>query len=373
MASNPFRFVRSDLADRYADILIGEGPFDYRSGMFLAAPRRTGKSTFLREDLVPALDARGVLTIYVDLWSDRDRDPAALIRAALSEATVRASGWVRRFAGRIQAKSISVPGLAKLDFERVGTADGPTMTEALASLSARAKSDVALIVDEAQHTLSTTDGLNAMFALKAARDAFNQNLKADGARLILVFTGSDRNKLANLVLKRDQPFFGARIDDFPLLGPDYCAAYADWINARLSADQQLDADAVFQAFKIVGHRPEFLIEVIQNAIVGAGPASVIEEAQARRARLLAEYEGDFNARPPLQQALLRLLAQDRTSFQPFSNATLALLGAEVSVSSVQTALESLRAANLIWSPARGAYAIEDQDMEDWLVGTRGQG
>ena len=59
-----------------------------------------------------------------------------------------------------------------------------------------------------------------MFALKAARDALNQDAaarKAQGPQLMLVFTGSQRDKLANLVLKRDQPFFGAGVTDIPRL------------------------------------------------------------------------------------------------------------------------------------------------------------
>ncbi|WP_416139832.1 hypothetical protein ACM26W_05460 [Halomonas sp. HK25] len=55
-----------------------------------------------------------------------------------------------------------------------------------------------------------------MFALKAARDALNLGGDSPGLRLIL--TGSSRDKLAMLVLSRDQPFFGSSVTPFPLLG-----------------------------------------------------------------------------------------------------------------------------------------------------------
>ena len=51
------------------------------SGLFLAAPRRTGKSTFLREDLRPALEAMGVLVVYADLWENKAADPGAVAPA----------------------------------------------------------------------------------------------------------------------------------------------------------------------------------------------------------------------------------------------------------------------------------------------------
>ena len=54
-AIKPFTFHRPGLAESYCDSLGGQGLADSRSGLFLAAPRRTGKSTFLREDLLPAM------------------------------------------------------------------------------------------------------------------------------------------------------------------------------------------------------------------------------------------------------------------------------------------------------------------------------
>ena len=78
-AEIPFTFHRRKLARDYVDGLLGVSAFDFGSGLFLTAPRRTGKTTFLREDLMPEIEGREVLSVYVDLWSDRPRDPAELI------------------------------------------------------------------------------------------------------------------------------------------------------------------------------------------------------------------------------------------------------------------------------------------------------
>ncbi|MDT9702615.1 hypothetical protein, partial [Streptomyces sp. P17] len=75
---------------------------------------------------------------------------------------------------------------------------GATLSDALQLLSAATGRLVVLIVDEAQHALNSNEGVNAMFALKAARDALNPGGKRPGLRL--VFTGSSRDKLAQLVL-----------------------------------------------------------------------------------------------------------------------------------------------------------------------------
>ena len=67
-----FVFRRPTLARSIADGLVGAGIQDFTSGLFLAAPRRTGKSTFLREDLIPECQLRGWLAVYVDLWADKE-------------------------------------------------------------------------------------------------------------------------------------------------------------------------------------------------------------------------------------------------------------------------------------------------------------
>jgi predicted AAA+ superfamily ATPase len=46
-----------------------------RSGLFLSGVRRIGKTTFLKQDLILALETDGVIVIYVDLWSDTSVSP----------------------------------------------------------------------------------------------------------------------------------------------------------------------------------------------------------------------------------------------------------------------------------------------------------
>ncbi len=56
-------YRRSRLAAELAGRLLRPGVLDegLRSGLFLAGMRRTGKTTFLRTDLVPELEARGAV------------------------------------------------------------------------------------------------------------------------------------------------------------------------------------------------------------------------------------------------------------------------------------------------------------------------
>ena len=110
----PFSYRRTALAEAYCAALEGGGVFDATSGLFLAAPRRTGKSTFLREDLVPAMRARGWETLYVDLWSDRARDPADLIAAAVRDGLAAHDGLVLKAAKSVGLDKLTVLGTLSL-------------------------------------------------------------------------------------------------------------------------------------------------------------------------------------------------------------------------------------------------------------------
>ena len=83
-ATRTFIFHRPALAERCCDSLEGIGLVDNRQGLFMAAPKRTGKSTFLREDLLPAMQQRGWTTIYMDLRAALSKDPVFLMMSTIT-------------------------------------------------------------------------------------------------------------------------------------------------------------------------------------------------------------------------------------------------------------------------------------------------
>ena len=105
--------ARTSLAAGLADALQGKNPFsDAPNGLFLAAPRRTGKSTFLQADLMPELARRQVVGVYVDLWADQNRDPGTLIAEAVGRALLKQLGVVAKTARSAGLESINVGGPA---------------------------------------------------------------------------------------------------------------------------------------------------------------------------------------------------------------------------------------------------------------------
>jgi hypothetical protein len=64
MWNSPELFHRPELAQKLAkQVLMAGVGSAASSGVFLASPRRTGKSTFIREDLRPAFEAEGVISL----------------------------------------------------------------------------------------------------------------------------------------------------------------------------------------------------------------------------------------------------------------------------------------------------------------------
>jgi len=384
-----FVFRRPGLAQGIADGLTGSGIQDYTSGLFLAAPRRTGKSTFLREDLIPECEARGWLAVYVDLWANKEKDPADLIAAAIAGALVPYEKGIRKLAKSMGIDKLNFLRTLTWDFSKPQLPEGATLTQALELLHSAAAKPVVLVIDEAQHALTTDAGVNAMFSLKAARDELNQGRGGEEGGLRLVFTGSNRDKLAHLVLGRNQPFYGSSITPFPLLGKEFTRAYTAHLNTHLAQTNQFISQDIDEVFELVGRRPEMLRAIIGNVALELGEASQLGEllrsnAELLRAGVWAEFESAYNALTLPQRAVLEVMADRSRSnepFTPFTDATVLAVGkvlegmgsdTKPGTQTIQACIDALREKELVWKSSRGAYALEDKSFADWMKQFRGR-
>jgi hypothetical protein len=371
-----FSYRRTELAKSFCDALEGRGVVDATSGLFLAAPRRIGKSTFLREDLIPEMIARGWLPIYVDLWGGRDRDPADLIAAAIKKASNKAEGLLRHAVKQVRLDKLRLMGAVSLDFSESGPRGGPTMVEALSALHDRCGKPIALLVDEGQHALSSDAGLNAMFELKSARDQLNQGSPDGRNALHIVMTGSNRDKLAHLVARRTEPFYGANVTRFPLLDKGFVAAYAAWVNRQFKDDQQFSVDALEEAFALSGRRPEMLKTLVGEVVTELGGPKGLDDSLARNGaelqkRFWRDFEAIYSGLTPNQKAVFDVVARLSPDFEPFSEAAQkgyqAVLGQPLGTSGIQVALNSLRDQEILWRAGRGDYAFEDDGLRNWYL------
>ena len=371
-------FHRPKLANELADLILsGAALSPARSGLFLAAPRRTGKSTFLREDLMPALENRGAAVLYVDLWADKSLEPGQAIVSLVRAALASEDGTVLRMFRKAGLDKVSVGGLG-FDVAKVGLGTGVTLSAALAALSDRLKAPIVLMIDEAQHAATTEGGNNALFALKAARDELNSSAHFG---LRIVATGSSRPKLALLRASKDQAFFRAAMRNFPPLD----VGYVHWFIANAGLPSPLDVVRTEAAFERAAWRPEVLVQALGDLADENGalpPAQRLDDAFAAAVDAAIEESDEamvkvVRALTPLQGAVLRVLATQGDDYSPYAAASMvayteqfARLDADSTVKvdtpNVQSALEALQSKSLVWRAAHGEYALEEQGLVDLM-------
>lgn len=376
---NHRRYPRPQLATEITRNLRGDSFFgDDHNGIFLAAPRRTGKTTFLRHDLTPALEADGVVVVYVDLWADTSRDPAGLIEHAISEGMDEHRSQIKRFAESIGLQKMSLAGWIAFDVDASNDVGGKNLTiaEALRLLADACEAPVCLIVDEAQQALTSDEGEALMASLKSARDQLND---PDRTRLMLVMSGSDRDKLLRLTNSNAAPFYGSQIQTMPYLGNDFVEHCAALIEHHYAGYAPVDRKKLNEAFKAFGYRPQFFMQALGNAL---SPLTVrdgsleegveqeaIEQMRADRASMTSVYLGLSD----LQQAVLWRMLERQQHFKPYDREALSFYekvlpsGTTITPNRVQTAIESMRklSPSLVWKSARGEYAVEDVGMHAW--------
>lgn len=369
-------FHREDLATELASrLLAGRIPSATGSGLFLAAPRRTGKSTFLREDLRPALERQGAQVIYADLWADKSADPGEVIVESIRSALASRTGALTRLARSSGLDKLTVGGMS-FSLDKVGLAKGITLTAALTALSDETQAMTVLIIDEAQHAITSTSGSNALFALKAARDELNSSAH-HGLRVVA--TGSNRDKLAMLRNSKDQAFFGAPLINFPPLDK----SYIEWFLSHLPFRQELDVERVYEWFSEAAFRPEILSAAVDALVydLEVRPGQYAARLDSLMKEQVRASNEDalrvVHSLTPLQSAVLRVMAKAGQNYAPFEAQTLeryrTVLAAvapnvriEPESNNVQAALAALQEKGLVWRAARGVYALEDTFLAELM-------
>jgi hypothetical protein len=253
---------------------------------------------------------------------------------------------------------VSLGGLS-FNLDKIGLGKGIDLTQALVALSDESKKIVVLIIDEAQHAITTDQGVAALFALKAARDELN-SAKHHGLRIVC--TGSIRDKLAMLRNSKDQAFFCASMMQFLTLDKDFI----EWFYANVDLQHPLEPSVVYPLFQGSAYRPELLGAAADEIRFDFAVAE--EEIPTRFAELVRAQADDLNANlkkvlhslTPIQSAVIRMMSAKGENYAPFEAPTLGLYGkamrqsgigtGEISVEvlGVQQALIALQDKKLVW-------------------------
>ena len=256
-------FRRPKYAEAIKNALLNPGPLDagIQSGLFLSGIRRVGKTTFIKQDLIPAIEADGAIAIYVDLWADRAKSNTHLVTETVKAVAYQLATPGSGILGRLKGVN---PGAAGLSFgfqiDSVGTKNGATLGQVFQEITDLAHTDVVLIIDEVQQAMATDEGNNLLHALKAGRDQVNLNPHRSG-RLLIVGTGSHKSLVADMTSRRTKPFAGATYQDYAPLGDDF----VEWVHQAMTAAPGYkipDLAVLQEGFRIMGNRPEELLQAV---------------------------------------------------------------------------------------------------------------
>lgn len=367
MTEDPF-FHRPQYADDLAQQLLKPTALQLqvRSGVFLSGIRRIGKTTFLRQDLIPALESMQALVIYVDLWADRSKSPALLVHEAVKSTLSGLASPGAKVLERLKGLNVGAAGLSfGFQVDSVGKPGGATLSDAFTELVDKVSTNVVLILDEVQQALGTEDGNNLLFALKAARDAVNTRPGTPGY-LLFLGTGSHKSLVADMATRRSQPFAGAVATECEPLG----AEFVRWKHEQLQPLKGIklpSQEVMDQGFMAIGQRPEEL----QNALVllqsrPEDPDMAFPIICTTLAASAAEVEiATVESMGALASAIFDRVAHGNESGESglFSADATQQYGSQIGISvdttQVQNMMDRMITANLIHRRSHGVYAIAD--------------
>ncbi len=377
----PDVFRRPRLAAELAGRLLQPGVLDegLRSGLFLSGLRRTGKTTFLRTDLVPELEARGAVVIYVDLWSDIKASPATLVQAAVRQTLSQLVTPTSPLLARLRRlKGLDLGGMGfrfGFQLDQLGEAGGVTLAQAFTEVVDQSGGDVVLILDEVQQAITTEEGNQMLLALKAARDAINPRPGTPGYFLFLG-TGSHRALVSELTARRNQAFAGATSLPYPVLDQEYVR----YVLERLRAEgmELLPSDeSAWTSFQTLGHRPEEFLRALGQlrlcASSGLAPDQLLPVIAATLRGSAADLELlKVEQLGGLATAIFDRVARSDGPARGIFSAEAALsygeaIGREVRVEEIQPVVNELLAANVLMRLGHGLYGVTDPFVQEiWL-------
>jgi hypothetical protein len=349
-------YRRQGLASELAGRLLKPGLLDegLRSGLFLVGNRRTGKTTFLRNDLIPELKSHGAVVVYVDLWSDTRASPATLLHTAVRQSIADLSNPLRR---RHQDHKPE---------------EGPaTLADNLTLLVDHSRADVVLIVDEVIQAIQSDEGNHMLLAIKAARDAINTRSGTPG-HFLLVGSHSQHAMLNDLTSLQDQAFAGATVLPYPLLDRNYVRHVLDRLHSEGMAALPSEEGA-WAAFQALECRPEEFLRALRQlhgSCLDLEPEQQLQaivstqrSAMADLALLKVEQTGE------LARAIFDWIAACGGAAQGLfpESATAAIsaaIGRRVSVEELHLVVHELIGANLIRRLGHGDYIITDPMARD---------
>lgn len=323
----------------------------------LIAPRRRGKTLFVKNEVMPWADASGWTPVYIDLWADREHPEDELIRGLVK--AMRKS-WIADKLAKIKLKGKTPVAELEAEFERAHSAAETKkpelqLAEAMDGLMKQVRGGLFLLLDEFQ-ALAGTAREDFVAAFRAA-------MLKHGKKLFVFYTGSSKDALMEMFRNQNAPLFDSAYSlELPDLGADFVEDRLAFLKSRTRL--RIAKPELLAAFEAVQRSPEALNDIVLRLIINNDGDVAAALKQWKRSVAMDRRPRDWNRYSLLERRILQSIANGKT--HGFSSAD-GVAALDATQSRVLAALRKLTRAGVIVSGhARGEYLLVDQDTTEFL-------
>lgn len=350
------------------------------SNITLFAPRRQGKTQFVRNELLPGAREHGWFAARVDLWRNRDNPALGLVEGLEAIASAQRPGGLLSSPLRLS----KVKAAAKVAGVEVGAEwelVTPPAPAAEMSLENRLAAALHAIAGKADHVLLALDEFQA---LASARNpnfiaAFRTVVQDLEGRVTLFYTGSSRSDLNEMFRKAKAPLFqSAQPMQLPALDRGFVQSRADYL--QHVAGLEVDVDELERVFLALDATPLFLNEIVVDMLAANSndiSAAVRRWLEDKRDN---EFEERFETMRELDVAVALWLATpgERSVYTAEARAFYADVGEfsdfRMEPPDIQNAVRRLMKSQVIEpTGAKGEYEHVDRGFLIFLRELRGYG
>lgn len=357
-----WHFPRGELTERVMSA-FDNGVSDT---LTLFAPRRMGKTEFVRYDLIPEAAKRGYVPVYVSFWENRD-DPSSALLLAI-KTTLAERNWWKRFSGAQFNVKASAMGDVEASISVMPTQpvapDSATLADLRKHFAELVKMNdrVLLCLDEAQHLATSKAFENLVFFLRTILDENRECIR-------VMYTGSSRDGLRKLFSKRKAALFQSSSQiELPTLGSGFIEHMRSCF--RQASGRDFSFSEAQKAFYLLNRVPREFRSVIEKMAL-TGTEDILSEAALVYDDQMEDgnYPTIWASLKSIDQALLIWIAHGHASlYQETCKSYLAdRLGVDaIEAHTVQNAINRLRGEHLSLV-FHGAYEFEDARFRDWII------
>ncbi len=244
-------YPRTEFAETVYDAL-DKWPVE---GVSIFGPRRTGKTSFLKNDLVPILENNGHRVIYTNFWPPKEPPIVSLLDSFDFSLKSRSFfGRIKSLAsGLVKSVKLKSPGgMAEVELNlpaasEISLSEGLRKIEWYCERFANDSKPTFLLFDEFQELEKAESAESLVAALRTGIDTRKP-------RLLAVFAGSSQHRLRNMFSRRDAPFFWYA---YPLPLPPLDDNFVDYVigKARRRSSVEVSRSSAMEVFEQFDRNP----------------------------------------------------------------------------------------------------------------------